>query len=164
MGSQRVLTCRDLYRLGLTDFADHDPRAIRDGGCSCCLPEAPGQLLYEESQTCRCIHEIDGGDFVVEVCCCCADGWEGTDDELLAEVREALASPGYCVVEVVRRATDEASYAPCEEDRREQQALANTVHGSVRIVLQGLSRETAVRVAARMTKVRSREERRARFG
>jgi hypothetical protein len=73
-------------------------------------------------------------------------------------------SDEFCVVEVVERATSETYYAACPEDRRSRQNLANEQHASVRIVLPHLSRSTAERVARRLSRVRSAEERRARCG
>ena len=88
-----TLTCRDLHRLGLEDFADHDPCAIgpQDAKCFCYEHELPGQLRYEEVQGCRAVKEIEISDgFCVALCCACGDAWHGTDAELAAVVDDAL--------------------------------------------------------------------------
>lgn len=92
----RVLTCRDLARMGFDFAAPHDPHAIGpdDARCFCYAEEIHGQTLYSDIQGCRAIKRLAGAGFVVELCCGCADGWSGADEDLVGLVADSLRFHG----------------------------------------------------------------------
>lgn len=93
-----VLTCADLYRLGIPGFRPHNPYRQRAGEPSCeCIPPVPTLREYGESfaraedeeQACRVPHRLAFGELVVDLCCSCVDAFPGSRSDLKRAIREA---------------------------------------------------------------------------